>query len=71
MERKIGDVFEHNGKKYIVKEEIKGCNGCAFFSFFCLKNRNTVGECVLGFRSDHKGVIFVEYKKRKSYGKPF
>lgn len=65
MERKIGDVFKYNGKKYIVKEEIKGCNGCAFLNFFCLKDRNTVGECVLGFRSDHKGVIFVEYKEDK------
>lgn len=65
MDREIGEVFEYNGKKYIVKEEIKGCNGCAFFNSFCLKDRNIVEECVLWFRSDHKGVIFVEYKEEK------
>lgn len=65
MDREIGEVFEYNGKKYIVKEEISGCEGCAFLNSFCLKDRNIVGECVLAFRSDLKSVIFVEYKEEK------
>lgn len=65
MERKIGEVFEYNGEKYIVKEETSRCEGCAFFNDSCIGHRNTIGDCVGGFRTDKEGVIFVEYKEEK------
>lgn len=63
MERKVGEVFECNGKKYIVKEVIEGCVGCAFYdNCIGLISR---GHCSEKFRSDNKSVIFVEYKEEK------
>ena len=65
MEREIGEVFECNGKKYIVKEEISVCEGCSFFNCDCMSLKQTIGSCGLSNRLDHKGVIFVEYKEEK------
>ena len=65
MERTIGEVFECNGKKYIVKEEISVCEGCSFFNCDCMSLKQTIGSCGLSNRLDHKGVIFVEYKEEK------
>lgn len=65
MERTIGEVFECNGKKYIVKEEISVCEGCSFFNCDCMSLKQTIGNCGLSNRLDHKGVIFVEYKEEK------
>lgn len=64
MERKIGEVFECNGKKYIVKEIMGGCKGCAFNSS-CSKVRSILGNCVSQLRSDRKSIVFVEYKEEK------
>lgn len=64
MERKIGEVFEYNGKKYVVKKGTLGCTGCAFKSV-CGEVRSIRGNCVLVLRSDNKDVIFVEYKEEK------
>lgn len=64
MERKIGEVFECNSKKYIVKEDTYECKGCAFFNNICMANRYTIGDCTKELRSDKKGVIFVEYKEK-------
>ena len=64
MERKIGEVFECNGKKYVVKETNGGCKECAFNNN-CSKVRSILGNCVSQLRSDYKSVIFVEYKQEK------
>ena len=63
MERKVGEVFEYNGKKYIVKEIVEGCAGCAFYDD-CIGLIGR-GHCSEQFRSDHKSVIFIEYKEEK------
>lgn len=64
MERKIGEVFEYNRKKYIVKEVMEGCVGCAFYDN-CMEIGSIIGNCARVFRSDNKSIIFVDYKKEK------
>ena len=64
MERKIGEVFKYNGKKYIVKEINEGCEGCAFY-YNCIEPGSIIGNCAKTHRSDNKSVIFVEYKEEK------
>ena len=64
MERKIGEVFECNGKKYVVKETMGGCKECAFNNS-CSKVRSILGNCVSQLRSDRKSIVFVEYKQEK------
>lgn len=61
MERKIGEVFEYQGKKIRVeKSKSSGCDGC-FFKGRCHLLRNKLTEyCQFDYRTDDNDVIFVE-----------
>lgn len=62
MERKIGEVFKYNGKKYIVKEGI-GCNNC---DIRCnSSDKPIIGNCSSVLRKDNKSIVFVEYNKEE------
>lgn len=62
MERKIGEVFKCNGKKYIVKEGI----GCGICDIRCdSSNRPIIGNCSRCLRKDNKSVVFVKYNKKE------
>ena len=64
MERKIGEVFEYEGKKLKVVETAKNlCFDCYFFDGVnCQKTFRECGKCEQGARSDYKPIIFVEVK---------
>ena len=63
MERKIGEIFEYEGKILRVKEvEGKICKGCLFLNKCTCEIKKSVGWCGVGMRSDKKDVIFVEAK---------
>lgn len=63
MERRIGEIFEYQGKILRVKEaEGKICEGCSFLNKCTCETKGTVGWCDCGTRSDKKNVIFVEVK---------
>ena len=64
MERKIGEVFEYEGKALRVeeyKDNVNECFGC-FFDGKCFLSK-TVGPCAAERRTDKKNVIFVEVKE--------
>lgn len=64
MERKIGEVFEYEGKALRVeeyKDNVNECFGC-FFDGKCFSSK-AVGHCEAERRTDKKNVIFVEVKK--------
>lgn len=61
MERKIGEIFEFEGKTYEVIESLRNiCDNCAF-SGEC-DATETVGSCSCTSRLDGKNVIFKEIK---------
>lgn len=60
MERKIGEVFEFNGKKYQVVEVGSGCEGCAFDYCLDCSEVEIKGKCHWLTRKDKEDVIFVE-----------
>ena len=64
MERKIGEVFEYQGKKLKVVEAAKDlCFDCYFFDgVYCQRTEQESGECSILKRDDYKSVIFVEVK---------
>ena len=63
MERKIGEIFEYDGKILRVKEaEEERCDGCLFSNKCSCDIKWSVGLCHCGMRSDKKDVIFVEAK---------
>ena len=64
-ERKIGEVFEYEGKKLKVMEtEGSTCYNCYFKERDCdCDTRKVLGECIRGTRTDNKPVIFVEVKE--------
>ena len=66
MERKIGEIFEHNGEWY---QCVKGmfCNFCAFDSLSCTMV-HAKGRCSAETRNDETDVIF---KKLKKVGDPY
>ena len=71
MERKIGEIFEHNGEWYqcIEGEE---CSNCYFNNKKCYTlrgndNNDIIGSCIAYTRSDRKGVVF---KKLEKVGEP-
>lgn len=66
MERKIGEIFEYEGKILRVKEvEGKICKGCLFLNKCTCETKGIVGWCGCGTRSDKKNVIFVEVKEQQ------
>ena len=66
MERRVGEVFEYQGKIFRVKEaEGKICEGCSFLNKCTCETKGAVGWCDCGTRSDKKNVIFVEVKEQQ------
>nr|DAQ41469.1 MAG TPA: methyltransferase-like protein [Caudoviricetes sp.] len=71
MERKIGEIFEHNGDWY---QCVGGtCRNCIFYYDTVCKNITTIGStnfgnCHCSLRTDHKSVIF---KKLEKVGEPY
>ena len=63
-ERKIGEVFECEGKKLKVVKAVRNmCFNCYFFDGVnCQKTVRECGHCEEGKRTDYKPVIFVEVK---------
>ena len=62
MERKIGEVFDFEGKRLIVEESKSGCDDC-FFNVKCTRGiKSVTGLCRSVYRDDKKDVIFVEVK---------
>ena len=60
MERKIGEVFQYEGKTYQVVESIR-CDGCAFNrSAKCSTIREPLGSCDPIRRKDRINVVFKE-----------
>ena len=71
MERKIGEIFEHNGEWYqCVKDDYPfSCQKCCFYNGGDKKCcEELTGYCSSGYRSDGKEIIF---KKLKKVGKPY
>lgn len=66
MERKIGEIFEHNGDWYqcVFGDD---CKNCAFIKVSC-SDDYSIGYCVADNREDNKDVIF---KKLEKVGEPF
>ena len=64
MERKIGEVFRHNGKVYqcLTSETCAGCDSNSGGND-CMKIIDTRGACVGSLRSDKTPIIFKELKK--------
>ena len=62
MERKIGEVFEFEGKMLVVEKANFRCKGCVFFHLDykdCFKKIiPTSGDCLSKCRTDKNGVIF-------------
>ena len=65
-ERKIGEVFELEGKKLQVRESHRySCDGC-FFNGHCEHSSNPIiGLCEKDQREDEKDVIFVEVQEQE------
>lgn len=65
-ERKIGEVFEFEGKKLQVRESHRySCDGC-FFNGHCEHSSNPIiGICEKDQREDEKDVIFVEVQEQE------
>ena len=60
MERKVGEIFTYEDKRYqVVKVDFGiGCIGCAFKTSGCSKYKSLLGHCSYIFRHDKTGVIF-------------
>ena len=65
MERKIGEVFEYQGKKIMVKAGLN-CEGCILKGKCTLNNKAIVGECGSGGRKDGTSVLFVEVQEHQA-----
>lgn len=62
MERKVGEIFEYEGKVYQVVKS-NSCTDCAFKNMSCSFRRSNLGHCVIGSRTDKVSIIFKEVKK--------
>lgn len=60
MERKIGEIFTYEDKRYqVVKVDFGiGCIGCTFKTSGCSKYKSLLGHCSYIFRHDKTSVIF-------------
>ncbi len=67
MERKIGEIFELQGKWYKTIEDKRNvCDECAFCDAegsICDTYRDIIGHCSIGNRHDNISVTFVEIHK--------
>ena len=63
MERKIGEVFECDGKRLqVAKDLFKMCKNCYFDGNECSNRKDERGECLLEKREDGQSVIFKELR---------
>lgn len=67
-ERKVGEIFEYQGKKLkVVETKDSTCHNCYFADGDCdcdyENTRKVLGVCLSETRTDKKPVIFVEVKK--------
>lgn len=62
MERKIGEIFEYEGKTYKVAE-FDDCRNCAFIHINCSFLKSITGNCMDFLRNDGVNVKFEEIKK--------
>lgn len=63
MERKVGEVFIHNGKTFIVEPHVE-CTGCYFIETCdATKGKTNFGECAAFKRTDDTDIIFKELKE--------
>lgn len=66
MERKIGEIFEYEGKVYKTIQSLSdSCRNCAFVNepcYACIFNK-IVGGCSMTVREDKNNIIFKEIKK--------
>ena len=62
MERKVGEVFEYEGKRLVAKEtNIGSCTDCFFKLIGCTSQaKGNIGACSSMTRTDNKSVIFVQ-----------
>lgn len=71
MERKIGEIFTHRGKKLqCVEEHLDICNRCYYLNRSGCNDKHIRGECSKDIRKDHKSIIFVELKEDVKMDKP-
>lgn len=69
MDKKIGEVFEHNGVTLITIEDKNndGCKGCYFFnSNICIVENDQHISCSALCRDDNKSVIFRKVEDMES-----
>lgn len=63
MERKVGEVFIHNGKTFIVEPSAL-CVNCYFLATCnSAESKKDFGECAARNRKDHTNIIFKELKE--------
>ena len=63
MERKIGEIFECDGKKLqVIEDPFNTCDGCNFNGNKCNEKYDERGICSSDEREDGRGVIFVKYE---------
>ena len=64
MERKIGEVFECDGKKLqVIKDSFNECDGCYFANEGdCTDRLEIRGQCEATYRGDGHDVSFIELK---------
>ena len=61
IERKIGDIFDYEGKKLRVeKSDVCSCDGCFFIGQCMSFCKEITGQCEAVDREDSNNVIFVE-----------
>ena len=62
MERRVGEIFTYEDKRYqVVKIDFGiGCTECAFKTSGCSKYKSLLGHCSYIFRHDKTNVIFKE-----------
>lgn len=66
-ERKIGDVFEYEGRKLKVVEAEIRCGNCFFHNGRCCTRINrTTGECKSSKRTDNESVVFIEITEEQA-----
>ena len=63
MERKIGEIFECDGKKLqVIEDPFNTCDGCYFFENKCKEKYDERGICSSDEREEGRGAIFVKYE---------
>ena len=71
MERKIGEIFEHNSEWYQCIEDTEriSCINCCFYNGgHKLCTDESIGVCISEYRSDKKSICF---KKLEKVGEPY